>query len=127
MSLQHRLHANKAQRDKIMTALAAQSQQDSEQQQSQQEEEEEGALPQRTGKPQGTCTVTVDVLGPKCAGWVLGTVAVGGWSTGGTYAVFCVSHQLGVKHAAGGSGACMQGTESVCVLPQSNAFPTVLL
>ena len=65
LSLQHRLHADKARRDKIMTALAAQSQQDSERQQSQQEEEEEDVLPQRTGKPQGTCTVTMDMVGPK--------------------------------------------------------------
>ncbi|KAL3150462.1 hypothetical protein ABBQ32_000288 [Trebouxia sp. C0010 RCD-2024] len=45
--LQRSLHADKAKRDKIMTALAAQSQQDSEQQESQQEEED--IQPQRTG------------------------------------------------------------------------------
>lgn len=65
--LQRSLHADKAKRDKIMTALAAQSQQDSEQQESQQEEED--IQPQRTGKSDGKCGVTAGCIWTQYAAW----------------------------------------------------------
>lgn len=100
--LQRSLQADKAKRDKIMAALAAQCQQDSEQQQSQQEEED--VQPQRTGK----FGVTAGCIWTECAAWYQAAADQAGVGSSGSHnpAVLCVRLQLGLKHAVERSG-CM--------------------
>lgn len=52
-ALQHTLQADKVKYDRIMTALAAQSQQDDDEQQQRQQVEEEDVWQERQSRPQG--------------------------------------------------------------------------